>query len=187
MSNRIVTIIAVVVLFSNLMFTGCRRSLLSDLRDYSEFRPPEKPSIQYAAMQGNLPKVKSMLAENPEPTDPIYATRTLLHWAAYGGSKEVAEYLINKGFNVNVMDGKTWRPLHVAIIRGHKDVVEVLIAHGARVNEFAECGTPLYHAVREGREDIASLLLENAAGVNARDNILVYGERLFVRYYIMPS
>jgi ankyrin repeat protein len=61
---------------------------------------------------------------------------TALHNAASGGHKNIAEFLISKGADVNSRSkggffrkGKT--PLRLTIDAGHKDVIEFLKQHGA--------------------------------------------------------
>jgi ankyrin repeat protein len=92
--------------------------------------------IQDAAKEGDLAKVKSLIAEGSDVNVKDEKGSTPLHFAAYLGYKDVAELLILKGANVNAADKTGAIPLHFAARRGHKDLVELLILKGANVNEM---------------------------------------------------
>jgi STE24 endopeptidase len=57
--------------------------------------------------------------------------RTLLHQAAQMNSPQAAEFLIEKGFELDSPDDSWWTPLHTASWLGHCDVVHVLVTAGA--------------------------------------------------------
>ena len=81
---------------------------------------------------------------------------TPLHYATFGGHKEVVELLIAKGADVNAKDGVGETPLHWAAKEGNKEVVELLIAKGADVNAKDDVGdTPVDWAANK---EIADLL-----------------------------
>ena len=83
--------------------------------------------------------------------------KTLLHYAAWKGHKEIAELLIANGADVNAKDDKGGTSLHVAALEGHKEVAELLIAKGADMNAKIEDGdTPLDLA--KGHPETADLL-----------------------------
>ena len=59
---------------------------------------------------------------------------TALSWAALLDATEIAEFLVEKGADVNAesRDGST--PLHSAAFLGHTKIAELLIQKGAEVN-----------------------------------------------------
>jgi ankyrin repeat protein len=72
-----------------------------------------------------------------------------LHYAAYGGHKEIAELLIAEGADVNAKDEDGVTPLHEAAFGGYKEIAELLIAKGADVNAKNNGGeTPLDFSIR---------------------------------------
>ena len=131
-SHLLLTTIAAVVL------VGC-----------GEPQPPE--DIWEAAKQGNIEAVKEYLAigVNVNAKDEVYGG-TPLHFAAYRGRKEVAEFLIAEGADVNAKRNNGWVPLHHAANKGHMEVVELLIAADADMNakdNYGDYGkTPLDYA-----------------------------------------
>ena len=86
--------------------------------------------IHEAAKEGDLAKVKSLIAEGSDVNVRDENGFTPLHFAAYRGYKDVAELLILKGANVNAVDKWGGTPLHSADQAGHKEIVELLIKHG---------------------------------------------------------
>ena len=105
----------------------------------------EEDSIHVAAKRGNIKAVKQHLAEGVDVnTNAVIGEWTPLHYAAYGGHKDVAEMLIGKGADVNMKRKGGWVPLHDAAWTGQEQLVELLIAKGANVNTENSGGeTPL--------------------------------------------
>jgi len=89
--------------------------------------------IHDAALNGDINKVKSLLAKNPKL---IKAKdnegMTPLHMAAAAGQKEVAELLIAKGADVNAKSNDGVTPLQMAVAWGQKEVAEFLKSHGGK-------------------------------------------------------
>ncbi len=132
--------------------------------------------IHEAAKEGDLAKIKSLIAEGSDVNVGDENGLTPLHFAAYGGYKDIAELLILKGANVNAVDKTGANPLHFAARRGHKDVAELLILKGANVDVVSSGKdwtgrkwTPLYYAIYRSKKDIAELLILKGANVNAVD------------------
>jgi broad specificity phosphatase PhoE len=59
---------------------------------------------------------------------------TALHWASSYGFVEIAQYLIDKGANVNDKNLNDMTPLHYAVIFGRIEAVWLLLTHGANVS-----------------------------------------------------
>jgi ankyrin repeat protein len=98
---------------------------------------------------------------------------TLLHHAVENGRKDIAEFLLARGAEINCKtkdeDGSI--PLHLGnLCEGSREVAELLIAKGADVNARNNYGrTPLHSASYHGMKDKAELLIAKGAEVNARD------------------
>jgi len=128
---------------------------------------PTLSSIQMAAFQGDLAKVKRFLEQGISVDSRDSEGRAALHYAALHGKRDVVEFLLSQGANVNLKDKSMgFVPLHM--VCGDKDIVEMLIAKGADVNAKDKYGwTPLDTAVY-GQKDIVALLIRAGANVNSR-------------------
>jgi ankyrin repeat protein len=124
-----------------------------------------------AARYADPGKVTALLKSNPKLIlSKDHDGWTLLHWAAYEGDKNLVQFLLANGADVNAQDFQfRWAPLHYAAEEGHKDVAELLLASKADINLKTKAGaTPLHWAV--AHMDVVELLLYNDASVNAKDN-----------------
>jgi ankyrin repeat protein len=95
-----------------------------------------------------------------------------LHWAACGGSVEVANLLISRGESPSAKDSQSHTPLFWAAARGQAGVAQLLVKHGAEVNARDFFGsTPLLTATRGAvAPELVKFLVEAGAQVNARDS-----------------
>ena len=103
-----------------------------------------KATIHKACADGDLATVRKLLEEDPSLMDfkeknrgrtPLFST----------GSREVAEFLVDKGADVNQQDRFRWTPLHTA---ADEDIAEFLISNGADPTSAAMKDlTPLHTAV----------------------------------------
>ena len=83
----------------------------------------------------------------------------LLHFAARDGERDMLEFLLTAGVDVNTPAGSGWTPLHFAAARGHTFVVEFLLDKGANPGaETAEGYTPLDLALHYEHTSVAQLL-----------------------------
>jgi ankyrin repeat protein/beta-lactamase regulating signal transducer with metallopeptidase domain len=99
----------------------------------------------------------------------FHAKGTPLHWAAAWNRRRIANLLLDRGAEVNVLGGPG-SPLHIAAEAGHKEVAELLVARGADVNAWnSSLRTPLHSAAQAGHADVVELLLAKGADASARD------------------
>ena len=146
-----------------------------------------KQSIFAAAYKGNVERVQELLNSgidvnvqgsaivlNPEAT-PLY-------WATAGNQACVAQFLIERGADIN-RGSRYDTPLHAAAERGFVKMVQLLLRSGADVNARAghfsfayrcsviEYGdyTPLHSAAVNNQVETVQLLLDKGAYVDVRD------------------
>ncbi len=126
--------------------------------------------ILTAADQGDLARVRALLAEDPARISiRDEAGYTPLHKAAYSGHGEVAQALLAAGADPNAASGSGSTPLHGAAFGGHLEAARVLLENGAQIEAANRYGyTPLLGACAGGRAALARLLLEHGADIHAR-------------------
>lgn len=127
--------------------------------------------LQGAVMQGNLEKVKSLIADGADINAVDRQGWTPLYTAIQRQQKEIAEYLVAKGADVTIADRGGMTPLHAAAFKGDIELVGLLIEKGADVNgKDRNGGTPLHLAAQFGWKDVVELLLSKGADVNLQTN-----------------
>ena len=82
----------------------------------------------------------------------------------------MAEFLIEKGADVNAKDRDAFTPLHLATQLVYTDMAALLIAKGASLNEKEQSWgkTPLHFVAQHGTDALARLLDEGV--VDDRDH-----------------
>ena len=133
--------------------------------------PAAAEEIHEAVQQGDLAKVKKLLENNPDLLEAKSENeKTPLHFAAQIGNKEIVEFLIGKGADVNAKNIAHETPLHYAAALKHKEVVDFLIARGAQLDSITSDGsTPLHYAANYGNFETVRVLVEKGAKINTRN------------------
>lgn len=131
-------------------------------------------SIYEAAATGKMVHLISNLARKPELVN-AYSDDGFqpLGLAAYFGQKEVVEYLIRAGAELNSRSknelGVT--PLQSAVAGGHLEITRLLLETGASPNVWERGGyTPLHVAAQNGDIEIVRSLLFGGADLEARSD-----------------
>jgi ankyrin repeat protein len=130
--------------------------------------------IHSSALVGDMQTVRKLVGDGENVNSPNslggrYLGYTPLHLAIENGHVKLAEYLIEKGADVNVAAKNGLTPLHIAAFNGLSDLVGLLIEKGAIVNVSTTNGlSPLHMAAIAVRnnESVMRELLENGANVN---------------------
>jgi ankyrin repeat protein len=130
--------------------------------------------LHEATATGQLERVKNFVEKNPQLAKsyspdgfPVFAL------AAVFGHKEVAEYLLEKGAEVNATatNGTGYNALTGAVASGHTLIVSWLLANGAEPNYRYGAGySPLLTAAANGHLGIVSILLASGADLHAKTN-----------------
>ena len=128
--------------------------------------------IHEAAEQGDLERVRSLLAANPAALNDTTwtAARTPLHAAIRGQRPEVARLLIERGADVNARDRDGVSVLSTAALLGQTEIATLLIDRGADLREDVDRRGlgPLHMAASRGHAEVVSLLLARGAPLEGR-------------------
>jgi ankyrin repeat protein len=125
-----------------------------------------KDALFAAAEKGDFETVKNLLTKYPDMKNIDRNDGfTLLHMA--NKSKEMIEYLIKIGLDIEAKSGALWTPLHSQAYKGNLDGVELLLKHGADIEAKTSFGmTPLLSSLRWDRIGVAKFLIEKGANIN---------------------
>ncbi|XP_030749022.1 myotrophin [Sitophilus oryzae] len=94
----------------------------------------------WAIKNGDLEQVKDIIEKKSVDVNQEVDGRPLILYAADYGQRDVIEYLILSGANVNAKDKHGITPILAAIWEGHKSCVELLLQKGAEKNGVAPDG-----------------------------------------------
>lgn len=133
-----------------------------DYDTYARLNPIEKLNV--AIRNGNMKEIKKIAANIKNVNvNPSYCNYPLIE-AVEANNKEIVEFLLEKGADINIINvGKGENALHVAIRRGFTDMAKFLLEKGAKVN--AGFCPVLYYAAQKGNKEIIDLLLSKEAKV----------------------
>jgi ankyrin repeat protein len=125
-----------------------------------------------AAAVGDYARVAAEIARDPAFIRSAARGWSALHFASFGGQREVAELLIDKGADINFRSKNKFEntPLQVALLtaQAQTEVAQLLILRGADVNVVqAEGLTALHEAVIFNSKQLIAILLDAGANVNA--------------------
>lgn len=149
-----------------------------------------------AAREGDLERVRALLAQGADTAAVDQDSYTALHLAAEDGHTEIIECLLAHGANTEASAKYGITALHSAILFGHSNPVEALLAGGAqteanitmpisrdlpypypkrtpkgrgRYRHFTTGHTALHLAARNGEVEILKILLVAGAQTEAED------------------
>jgi ankyrin repeat protein len=140
--------------------------------------PTKKPyreisisELFYAVKNGDFSSVRELIDKGVNVNATDTEGWTPIHYAAAKGLSKIAQILIERGADPNVIQEKTClTPLHLAVIYGHYELAKLLLEKGADPNKRTREGwTPLHFAVAYDRHDVATLLLQKGADPNVQD------------------
>ena len=124
-------------------------------------------NIWTAAAMGDQAVVESELAADPTLIAGYSSDGwTPLHLAAFFGHEGLAEFLVDRGADVQARSANTMCnfPLHAAAAGRHAEVVAILLSNGAEVDGRQAAGyTALHSAAANGDEPTIRLLLAHEA------------------------
>lgn len=111
-----------------------------------------------------------------------------LHIVAKKGDATYLRFLIQKGANPNLSDGRGNTPMILAVMSGFDEGVDILITYKANINLGNSSGeTPLILAVQRGKYDLARRLLDAGADPDKADIIAGMSARDYAKQSRSPA
>lgn len=152
---------------------GKTRSKYLDLKyeDSLEYKASEK--LYMGSKNGKIEIVKDSFraGANINWANPKESQLTSLSVASDGGHKNIVEFLLKYGADVNKASIRNETPLYLAAHKGYATIVDLLLKRRANINTADENGlSPLHMATAANHAEIVKMLLEHGADVNASDN-----------------
>ena len=130
------------------------------------------PDVFEAGVLGKLDKVKSLVTRDHSLVGSYSPDGfSVLALSAYLGQKDVTEYLIANGADVNAVakNPTGFTALTGATANNHTEIAKMLVNNGANVNHRYEEGvSPLMEASLNGNVELVRFFLEKGADPNAK-------------------
>ncbi|MFA0963655.1 ankyrin repeat domain-containing protein [Roseivirga sp. BDSF3-8] len=125
-----------------------------------------------ACRNGDVEYIRSAYEKNPEVVNQKDERGfPLLVMAVYTGRKEVAEFLISHGADINGRDMAGNTPLMGSVFKGNKDMIAWLLQNGADVHaRNYTMATALTFAAGYANGEVVKMLLEAGAEKGVEDN-----------------
>ena len=123
-------------------------------------------SIHHAASNGNLTKLRRLIAEGEDVNLQQRNLRgTALHYAADAGHAHIVRELLKHRADTEARDTRGYSPLLLAAKNGHTKIVKLLLDGGANIQAKPDVGewTALSLAIRAKQRETAQFLLDHGA------------------------
>ncbi|XP_071540397.1 ankyrin repeat, SAM and basic leucine zipper domain-containing protein 1-like isoform X2 [Panulirus ornatus] len=158
-----------------------RNPVPSRCRSWQQMRMHEGYSLPFdefrmAAMQGNLPVIRSLIKQGIAVDEILKSGWTCLMYACSCGKPQIVKFLLQQNADPN-LHKELFTPLMAACASSHEsevdllECVELLLNYGAKVNTSERHHmTALMFASKEGRSSIVQKLVEAKIDVNKQDN-----------------
>ncbi|KAK1292471.1 S-acyltransferase TIP1 [Acorus calamus] len=106
--------------------------------------------VYTAAAYGDLEKLQRLVeVEGCSVSEPDGLGYSALQWAALNNRSAAAQYIIERGGDVNMVDHTGQTALHWSAVRGSVAVAELLLQEGARVNATDSYGYQTTHVAAQ--------------------------------------
>ena len=133
--------------------------------------PMTKEEIVKAFENGETQKLLDLFGKNPEMLKmDLGAGMTPLHYAAYFGNAQVADYALKNGTDLNVNDKRGLTPVWFTVSGSRPAMLKKLIALGADLRIKNPAGDDmLYRAATAANPEVVGILLDNGFQAQAKN------------------
>lgn len=116
---------------------------------------PQELEIIEAVKAGNTDQVQTLLQAQPNLIRDAEGPngQSLIHLAVASGQKEIAEFLLAQGADINATQTGGYTPLHIAAKTGNEEMIKFLLEHMADINAVTDDGqTAMELAIKHGHD-----------------------------------
>jgi ankyrin repeat protein/L-ascorbate metabolism protein UlaG (beta-lactamase superfamily) len=133
--------------------------------------PMTREEMIKAFENGETAKILDFLGQNPERLKmDLGAGMTPLHYAAYYGNDQVADYALKHGTDLNVKDRRGLTPVWFTVSGSRPALLKKLIALGADLRIKNPAGDDmLFRAATAGNPEVLEILLANGFEAQAKN------------------
>jgi ankyrin repeat protein len=125
----------------------------NDLDMYARDKNKKTP-LEYAARWNPNKAIIEMFYNKEADIKKLFSDNgTLLHHAVFNKNPEIAEWLIDKGLDVNAAESG-WTPLHFALLDNNTEMINLLLERGAisDINKVVDYDTYWWYPKKEAQE-----------------------------------
>jgi ankyrin len=127
-------------------------------------------ALAEASMRGDLPAMKALLRNVPDPDAPGPFGTPALHWRVDMDDLNGARLLLQAGADANALTDRGISALSLAIANGNAAMVDLLLQAGANANQLEPTGeTQLMMAAQAGVVAVVRNLLAHGARVDEKE------------------
>jgi len=152
----------------------------------------ESADLYRAAEENNFAEAQTAVAAGADVNTTSLQGVTPLLWAAKHGNIQMAQFLLSKNANPNLVSSECG-PLHESVIKHNLPLVELLLDKKSNINLPAEGGkTALHYAILEQHFDMVDHLLKRGADIKAKNTsgatalhfVVMNGDRAMVEKFL---
>lgn len=115
--------------------------------------------IRKAIMDNNIAYIQKVFGDNQEWLNYEVATESWLNIAIVYKKKEIVQYLISLGADVNYGGKDELTPINEAVMAESLDIIKILMENGARIETDHILKNPLFNAILQKNAEIVSYFL----------------------------
>lgn len=156
--------------------TPIMKALYHGKQDIADSLAAEKPALSLfeSAAMGRFDQLRERIAADAANIDAVSPDGfPLLSLAAFFGQFEIADWLVDRGADVNAVstNGAKLRPIHAAAARNAEPTMRKLLSAGADPDAQQHGGwTALHSAAKHGNVALLDLLLEHNADTSIQSD-----------------
>lgn len=137
--------------------------------------------VRKAMEEDDIDYLRDFFGNDPEMFKEETPLGTWMYIAVDLGKKDIVQFLLSKGVDINNGGAGKYTPLNEAVFMERMDIVKMLLEHGAHMDTNDISKNPFITAINTKNPEIVSLILEQDIDITVRYQ-LSYGEVDALKY-----